>query len=354
MGMPSINITFQTLGGTAIQRSQKGVVGVILKDAKLPGEHILASAADIPPTLGQENKDYLSRAFLGYINPPKKVIVYVMDGTNKTLEDALRYFALQQFDYLCGMPALTTEEAKTLAAWVKSERQNDHNVKAVLPETAADNEGVVNFATNEIAADGKTYTAAQYCSRIAGLIAGTPMEISGTFAPLPEVSDVKRLSKAEMDAAEQAGKFILFHDGEKVKTGRAVNSLVTFTPDKGAAFRKIKIVEAVDMMENDIRRTAEDSYIGKYPNSYDNKLLLATAIKGYLESLEASEILQKGFSKVGVDTAAQENYLKSQGIDTSGMNEQDIKEADTGSRVFLAASVKVLDVIEDIDLTVTI
>ena len=31
MGLPSIDITFKTLGMTAIQRSQKGIVAVILE-----------------------------------------------------------------------------------------------------------------------------------------------------------------------------------------------------------------------------------------------------------------------------------------------------------------------------------
>jgi hypothetical protein len=60
-----------------------------------------------------------------------------------------------------------------------------------------------------------------------------------------------------------------FNDGEKVKCRPWRNSLQTTTQDKGSAFKKIKIVEAVDMMNSDIRTTALDSYIGKYANSYD-------------------------------------------------------------------------------------
>ena len=41
MGLPSIDITFKTLGMTAIQRSQKGIVAVILEDAAGAGAHIM-------------------------------------------------------------------------------------------------------------------------------------------------------------------------------------------------------------------------------------------------------------------------------------------------------------------------
>lgn len=354
MGLPSIDITFKTLGMTAIQRSQKGIVAVILEDAAGAGAHVMTNVTDIPSALGAENRAYLERAFTGYVNPPRKVIAYVVDGTEKTLDDALAYFATQQFDYLVGAPDTESADAQKIASWVKSERVNKHTVKAVLPGTAADSEAVVNFTTGGIRLGEASVTTAAFCSRIAGLIAGTPMTISCTYAPLAEVSDVTRLTKEQLDTAIDNGEFVLFHDGEKVKVGRGVNSLKTTSQEKGEAFRKIKIVEAMDMIQNDIRMTAEDGYIGKYANSYDNKCLLIMAVKGYLEELERSGILETGTSVVELDLAAQENYLKSKGIDTSDMSEQQIKEANTDAKVFLRARVSILDAIEDIVLPITI
>jgi len=153
-----------------------------------------------------------------------------------------------------------------------------------------------------------------------------------------------------MDAAVDAGEFLLYHDGQKVKVARGVNSLTTFLPEKGKEYQKIKIVETLDMISTDIRRTAEDGYIGKYANSYDNKLLLVTAVKSYLENLEAAGILAAGTSQVGIDLAAQEAYLKGTGVDTSSMSEQEIKEALTGSKVMLETTIRPLDAIEDITI----
>jgi len=270
------------------------------------------------------------------------------------LTEALGYFAMQQVDYLAGPADCSEEEAATIAGWIKTQRTNDYTPKAVLPKVKADSEGVVNFTTDEIKADGKTYNTAQYCSRIAGMLAGTPMTISCTYAPLPEVTDIKRLTKVEMDAAIDAGELILYHDGEKVKIGRGVTSLTTLTVDKGEAFKKIKIVETVEMIRTDIRRTAQDSFIGRYPNSYDNKCLLITAIKGYFEQLEAEGILARGKSEVRIDLEAQELHLKAKGMDTSKMSEQEVKEADTGSNVFLWAKISILDAVEDILLGIII
>lgn len=94
--------------------------------------------------------------------------------------------------------------------------------------------------------------------------------------------DFEKKTTAEMDEAINKGELILYHDGEKVKVARAVNSLVTTTKEKGGSFKKIKIVDAMHMIHDDIKKTAEDSYLGKYANSYDNKCLLITAIQAYL------------------------------------------------------------------------
>lgn len=354
MGLPNINIAFSTQAASAIARSQKGIVALIVRDTVENGAHILTNAMQIPKGLSEENKAYIERAFIGYVNPPRKVIVYVLPTDAEDLTEALGYLATQKFDYLAGPPDISADECTEIVNWIKSQRENGFTPKAVLPNTAADNEAIINFTTDGIKVGENEYTAAQYCSRIAGLIAGTPMTISCTYAPLPEVSDVERLTKEEMDEVIDKGQFIIFFDGEKVKVGRGVNSLQTTTQDKGEAFKKIKIVEAIDMIKTDIKSTAEDNYIGKYANNYDNKCLLITAIKGYFATLENEGILESGSSSVEIDIDAQEAYLQSKGIDTSNMTEQEIKEANTDDKVFLKASIKILDAIEDISLNITI
>lgn len=354
MPLPNINIAFTTQAASAIARSQKGVVAIILRDANANGGHILTSATQIPTTLSTDNKAYISRAFLGYVNPPRKVIVYVLPVAAVDLTEALTYLQTQTFDYLAGPPDITVAECTAVVTWIKSQRAAGLTPRAVLPNTSADDEAIINPTTNGNKVGEVEYSAAEYCSRTAGLIAGTPMTISCTYAPLPEVSDITRLGKEEMDAAIDAGKFILFYDGEKVKVGRGVNSLQTTTQAKGAEFKKIKIVEAADMMKNDIKKTIQDSYIGKYSNSYDNKCLLITAIKGYFIALENDGILQKDTSAVDIDIVAQEIYLQSKGIDTTDMSEQEIRKANTDDKVFIKASTKILDAIEDANLNVAI
>lgn len=352
MGLPSVDIAFKTVAISAIQRSQKGTVAVVIRDTKNLGLKILASVTEIPKTLGVENKACLERAFLGYITPPRNLIVYVLPPDGE-LDLALDSLQTQSFDYLVGPSNATEDECQKIKTWVTSKRLNENAIfKAVLPNLAADNDSIVNFCADEIKTKTGIYHTGEYCSRIAGLLAGTPMTISCTYAPLPEVVDVKRLSRAEMDAAIDRGELHIIHDGEKAKIARGVNSFISPNQDKGEIFKKIKIVETIDMIQQDIRRVSENSYIGKYANSYDNKCLLIMAIKGYLEQLELDGLLEKGYSDVGIDVDAQRVYLTGIGVNTDDMSEQAIKAANTGSKVFLFANIHILDAIEDIGLNI--
>ena len=164
---------------------------------------------------------------------------------------------------------------------------------------------------------------------------------------------VDQMTPLELDAAVNAGELALKWDGRQVKVDRAVNSFVTTSQGMLDSFKKIKIVEIMDLIRTDITATAEDSYIGKYANTYDNKLLLVTAIRGYFMGLEQDQLVQPGYT-VDIDVSAQEQYLVARGVDTSEMTEQEIREADTGSHVFLLIRCKILDAIEDIDIQVEI
>lgn len=349
MGMPSLNITFQNVAQTVLRRSQRGIVAALLLDTA-PGAYNMVSVAGIPTALSEVNKAYLRSIFTGYINNPSKVIAYVLPEDSENLSSALNYLETQKVNFVVGPPDCNAEQAAEIKTWVVAQRSNKHYYKAVLPKIAADNEGVINFSTSEIKVGQTAYTTAGYCGRIAGVIAGTPATIACTYAILPEVTDVERLTESAMDAAVDRGEFIIFHDGEKVKVGRGVNSLVSTSGVKNAAWKKIKIVETIDMIQDDLRLLVQDNYFGKYSNTYDNKCLLITAISQYFAQLEADGILMVGETVVEMDMEKQAEYLVQRGQDVSKMTEQQIKSANTGSKVFLRGKVSIPDTIEDLDL----
>lgn len=351
---PVISVSFSEAGSTALSRGEKGCVAIIVRDDAETQPMTMTLEAQIPTTLSKENQAYIQRAFLGNDTPPTQVIVYALP-TEGDISDALAWMATQEFDYLVGPPSCTTAEADSIAAWVKAQRRDGCvKYKAVLPNCAADDCAIINFASDGMTDGESTWSAAEYCSRIAGLLAGTAAKHSATYAALPELSDVARLSNAELDAAVGAGKLVLKWDGRKVKVCRAVTSLTTLGEGVQGSFRKIKIVEIMDLINTDVVRLVEDGYIGKYVNDYDNRLILLTAIRSYFQGLERDELVSEGWT-AELDAAAQAEYLSTEmGEDISGMSETDILKADTGSHVFILVKCRILDSIEDVVIAVNI
>ena len=125
----------------------------------------------------------------------------------------------------------------------------------------------------------------------------------------------------------------------------------TFGQTSISAYKLGTLIKISDELLNDIRTTMEDSYIGKYPNTYDNKCLLIAAINNYFQILVDDNIIASGI--VEIDLNANSKYLAGEGKDISSMSEDDIKTADTGSYVYLKATVQMLDAIEDIVIPIT-
>lgn len=347
MGRPSIDFVFQTAARNTIAFGDKGVLAMILRDSSETGAHTIRFASHIPTALSAANQDSLSLALKGYVNPPKSILLYVLQ-VGAELSEALTHFETQQFDYLTLPPDATATETAQTCDWILSQRAAKHMVKAVLPDCAADSEAIVNFTAEGMMDGSQSYIAADYCSRIAGILAGTPWTMSATYAPLPELTAITRLSGEGEDSAIDAGKLILTHDGRQVKLSRAVNSLQSTTETKGDIFKKIKIVEVIDRIYTDLTAAIEDSYIGKYSNSYDNKMLLVAACRQYFYDLETAGIAQSGSTSADLDTDAIRQHLEAQGTDTSEMTEQELRQADTGAHVYLAFTAKILDAIEDV------
>ena len=361
MGLPDIIIEFSRKAVTAITIGQLGVVGIILKDDKNAGAMIIRGIEDIPTgenAFSEENTAYIERALMG---SPSKLIVYTIPTTAESYSEAFKYFGTQKVNYIVGAPDITAEEVTAFTTWIIGLRKNTpRRPVAVLPDAKADSRAVIGFSvvneteTDKITVGDEQYTTAEYCSRIAGVIAGLDLRVSATYKPLNEITSIPSAEEEEVDKAVDEGKLVLYNDGERIVIARGVNSLTTVTEVETEDLKKIKINAIQDLIETDIYSTINQSYIGNYSNSYDNKCLLITAIKAYLKKLEAGEggkgYLRAGSSTVEINVAKQKLYLESIGIDTSEMDTQQIKEANTGSNVFLKGTISILDAIEDVDI----
>ncbi len=348
MGQPNLTIAFHKAAEEVVRRLKNGIVALVVRDAGAKsGLYPLSDPEDMPSGLGAEVQAYITRAFLGGDGKPQKVLLSLIGSSDDVVNAGCAALASSDFDYLVLPAEVEAEQMTAAVTWLEGARKKYCIGKLVLPNHKADNPAAVNFVATGIKAGGQTYDAGDYCSRIAGVLAGTPINSSATATPLPEVSGVDEI--ADPNAAADNGQLILIHDGRKVKLGRAVNSLTTVSGDMSESLRKIKIVEALDLIRSQCRGVIEDKYI-RMANSYDNKMLLVSEIHAFLQELESEGVIQAGSSFVEINLVKQKQWLKEHGVDVSGLSDQEILKADTGSWVFLRMGGAVLDAMEDFDL----
>lgn len=349
MGLPIIDISFKQLAKSAVIRSQRGIVALILKDTTKASLTIF-DEGDIPSSLTKENQGLIKDVLKG---SPNKIELFVL-GTGGQISEALTYFEGVEFNLMC-MPSAETSDVTAIKTFIK--KMNDvvkYKCDAILANDKADSEAIINYTAKNIVVGGKSVTTANHTARIAGLIEGTQLHQSITFATLEDVDSIENLTKEQADTRIDNGELILVREMGKIRVARGVNSLTTLTDTKGNAFQKIKLRKILNLIHNDLRRVIVEKYIGKVPNNYDNKCILITEIKNYLEELENEQLIEK-VSYVGIDLEAHKKWLKDNtNLDVNSMTEQEIKEANTQSNVFLAISLKTLDAMEDIIINVEI
>ena len=349
MGLPVIDISFKQLAKSSVARSQRGIVALILKDTTKTSLTVF-DEGDIPSNLSEANKNLIKDVLKG---SPNKIEVYVL-GSEGQISEALTYFEGVEFNLMC-MPSAESGDIVAIKAFIK--KMNDvvkYKCDAILANENADSEAIINYTADDIVVGGKAVTTANHTARIAGLIEGTPLHQSVTFATLSDVDSIENLTKEQADSRIDAGELILVREMGKVRVARGVNSLTTLTDVKGNAFQKIKLRKTLNLIHNDLRRVIVEKYIGKVPNNYDNKCILITEIKNYLDELATEQLIEK-VNTVGIDLSAQKKWLKDNtNLDVNVMSEQEIKEANTQSNVFIAISLKVVDAMEDILVSVEI
>lgn len=356
MGLPQILIEFKEKAQTAVVRSQNGIVAVVLLDATKTGAANASYSYNYEAEVNTEdwtaaNRDYLNKIFMG---APKRVLVERIEAADG-YADALARLKNKMWNWLT-VPGIEKHigDVKTTMDWIIAQRAAKKTFKAVLAVSAkagltANDEGIVDYATDGIKVGAKTYTRHEYCCRIAGLLAGLSMTESATYQVLPEVESI--IESTTPDADIDAGKFILINDGEKIKVGRGINSLHILSGSKTEDMKKIKIIEGMDLIRDDIRASFEKNYIG-INNSYANKLIFISAVNQYFNTLERQGVLYDEYENIAeIDIDAQREWLANR-YDVSDYTDEQILKAKTGSYVFVKAAVQFNDAIEDLHFTI--
>lgn len=406
LGRPQIIINFKSRAGTAVVRSGRGVGVMILNDENVEDKvvsYTINDSTDIPTSgLSDKSIDLIKKALLG---TPSKLFIFAIPPKTKTQiveqeidddsnpetppiltpvevttdsaiqqADALKNASTLKFNYICH-PTGSLQDQNDLATWIKAQRRQKYKtVKGIVANVDADSYGVINLTTGNIRvinsaytdalieAEGIeenvpsniakyiTYTAAEYTARILGIACGVSLDRSMTYYELSEVVDCDVYD--DVDEHINNGELCLIDegDGNGVKIARGCNSLHTFTTDMGQDFRYIKIVETVDLITDDIRETFRAEYLGKVLNDYDHKMLFIAAILVYFEELKGNVLdgSPTATNTVDIDMNQNRNYAKLKGYDVSTLSDQEIREFNTGTNVFLDGAITPVNAMEDL------
>lgn len=348
LGLPSISIIFSGKGVSAIERSARGIVACILKDDTEGGKEVTVykkvDEVDFE-NWSPKNYNFLKLIFAG---APSGVIVIRQGSSADGYNASLKKLKDMKWNYIC-IPELEVAEVTTIAAWIKQCRDDcQKTFKAVLAHCKGDHEGIINLTTDNIVSNitGQKHSATEYCARIAGVLAGLSLARSSTYFVLDDISEAG--VPDDPDKCINEGELVIVFDGKRYKIGRGINSLTTFTVEKTEDVRFIKIVEGMDLYNDDIRETYDENYVGKIINDYDGKQMLVSAISAYHKGL-LGNVLDRSFDNVvAVDADAQRAYLESRGIDTSEMDDVAVMKSNTGTKVFIRSNIKFVNAMEDL------
>lgn len=348
MGLPEIRVEFKKLASTARIRSARGILALVLQDETGGFDSARYGALEEVNRDDYTEENYKAIEMAFEAGPYQLVTVCI--GTSGTMEDAKGLLNTLHYNWVCS-PVAGLQSG--LVAFVKETNTaaRMRKVKAVVTGvTGADDMHVVNCVNASVTRKGgEVVQMADYLPRIGGVLAACPMTESVTYKAFDDLEDVAPVSN--IDQSINAGNLVLFLDDDTVRIGRGVNTLQTITGDLTEEQKKIVVVEAMDLIQEDIIRNFKANYLGRVKNTADNQALFVSDILGYLHELAQEDIVDREQPiTMGVDVPAMRKAWAGAGVDVAELKDNQVQKKTFRSAVFIAGSVRILDAMEDLHL----
>lgn len=225
--------------------------------------------------------------------------VSLTGGSNGTVTNAdhtafLSALELQDFNTV-GLTVDDDTLKSVYTAFARRLREDEgQKIQAVVSNyPTADYEGVISVKNGVILADGTTLTAAQAVAWVAGATAGANVNEALTYTAYDGAVDVSpRYTNSQIEAALLAGEFVFSPSNGRAIVEQDINTLHTFTPDKGKQFRKNRVLRVLDGLANDFKRIFDQYYIGKVDNNADGRNLFKAECVSQVELYQGINAIQ--------------------------------------------------------------
>lgn len=210
--------------------------------------------------------------------------------------DYADYFdAVQVYEFNTMALPVEDEAIKSAATSFVKRLRDEEGVKCqlVLANYDADSEAVINVVNGVVLSDDTVLSAAQCTAWVAGATASAGVAGSLTYTTYDNAVDAKpRLTSTQTVDALKAGKFVFTEKRGTAVVEQDINSLHTFTSEKGSDFAKNRVLRVLDDIANSAKRTFEDFYIGKVNNSIDGRELFKADRISYFDSLQGQGAIE--------------------------------------------------------------
>lgn len=230
-------------------------------------------------------------------------------GTNTvaTAQDYMTYFEkVQVFDFNTMALPVTDEAIKAAgASFIKRMRDEEgKKCQLVVAGYSADSEAVINVKNGVILSDGTTISSEQATAWIAAAESAAGVATSLTYKKYDGAIDVtQRFVNSEIIDALQKGEFLFTEKRGEAVIEQDINSLSSFTAEKGKDFSKNRVLRVLDDIANNAKKTFEDNFIGKVNNDVDGRELFKADRIAYFDSLQGQGAIT-GFTAEDVTVTA--------------------------------------------------
>lgn len=359
--LPSISVMFKQLAETIIARSTRGVGFLVVKD-DTEGNKAQEIKASTYKSLKEEyiagNAQYIKDMLDAGIY---KLFVIKMNGED-TIDDVWKTITGLYSSGRIVLADGTEAEYKELVDIAKL--QNKYHV-VTYKLTGSDCMYVENFMTEKVtfADDRGEVEGIKFLPALAAILCICNINRSATYYVCDLLSSCQEAGKSEDEINEVVGKgnIVLINDVyngvNSVRIGEGVNTMTTTKDEYHTADMKyIDIVEAMDLIREDIVQTFKASFVGGKKNGTDNQMLFFAAVNGYFRKLckpENGEVLEATYNNIAeIDVNEQRKAWETEKPEAAEWDDNKVRNMPYHRDVFALADIKINGAMENLKMKI--
>lgn len=357
--LPELDFSFRELVTTFIPRSERGTAILIIRDNT-------DTSFNYKEYTEQEDLDtdkalYTADNFQ-YLSDILSFGVYQLSVVRITADDDMTV-------------ALTVIEGKLKTGWIGTVGTADDYtkintwIKARSDEgktymtlnynvSGSDHKQIHNFTNPSVTFNDTTRgkrPGVEYIPSLLAIACVCNIVRGMTYYVCSNLSEVEAVP--DVNTSLNNGELILINDFDCVRVGTAINTLLTFDESQGLFedMRYIEIVEATNMIKDDVRDIYKTQYVGACKNNLDNQMIFISAVNTYFGGLadDSVEVLDKNYdnlASINVDKQRQAWIT----VDPTATTWDDTKVKNMAFKrsTFLGGDIKVLGSMMNLDFSI--